>query len=260
MNHPSDPPLSPSNNHRNGGKPFALEVQRTFDPLTGDWRSHAFLKITSGFRRSGLLHALPAEELKTLLTLATFVTPSGYCAPTVEQVAHALQTSEEKARKRLERLAAFQWEGKPLVVPIARGNGAEAYTFGRAGAVAPQTVPAVIPASPPAASPTASLGTPPINEDAFQEEPDQKAAAKPARDTSSPEERSRLAQRLVEVGLEEEAATWLIDLYGAERVQRQLDWLPDRYNVREPARFLKVAIERDFEAPRQHQKPSEKPF
>ena len=126
-------------NHHNGNgtKPIAIEVHRWRDLTNGGWRSCAFVKLTSALRTSGLLLALPAEDLKNLLFLLTFTTASGDCLPTVQQLAHALNISERKARRRMDRLTQFRWQGNPLVTAIRRGNGQDAYTLASEHVAAP---------------------------------------------------------------------------------------------------------------------------
>ncbi len=118
-----------NHNTTNGTKPIAIEVHRWIDLTNGGWRSCAFVKLTSALRTSGLLLALPAEDLKNLLFLLTFTSASGDCLPTVQQLAHAMNISERKVRRRMERLTQFRWQGKPLVTAIRRGNGQDAYTL-----------------------------------------------------------------------------------------------------------------------------------
>ena len=80
---------------------------------------------------SGLWRALTPEDFKTLLLLLTFVTPNGWCRPTLPELADAMQVSHAKARARLERLTGMQWQGQPLAELLARPDGLDAYLPGR---------------------------------------------------------------------------------------------------------------------------------
>ncbi len=87
-----------------------------------------WIALTKTWRTSGLLHDIAAEDLKTLLWVLSFTTAQGDCQPSVPQVAHAMNVSEAKARRRLERLTRFLWQGQPLLTAMRRGNGSDAYT------------------------------------------------------------------------------------------------------------------------------------
>jgi hypothetical protein len=263
----NDNPTHTNHRNDNGGKPIAIEVHRWLDLTNGRWRSCAFVKLTSALRTSGLLLALPAEELKNLLCLLTFTTSHGDCLPSVHQLAHAMQVSEEKARQRMERLAQLRWQGKPLVTAIRRGNGMDAYTVASGSPHADAPVPAHSapdnPSEPddmtarlerPAPSPSHTFSERKVNErPASYTSSERKMNERPAPLHPAPDAPPFLTQeeargRLMQVGVEEEWADYLIANYDLERIQRQLDWLPYR-TVREPARFIVSAIERDYEEP-----------
>lgn len=61
-------------------------------------------------------------------------------------------------------------------------------------------------------------------------------------------ESDELVLALVEVGVSVRKAEYLVANFPAERIKRQLAWLPLR-PARRPASLLIVAIERDYDSP-----------
>src|SRR5579871_2190819 len=112
-------------------KPFVIELERLDLTQAGYFRPGASMKITSVLRTSGLLAAMPPEELKNLLFILTFVHPNGFCHATVQELSRSMRVSEGKVRARMQRLAEFRWQGRPLVTEIQRGNGLDAFTPAR---------------------------------------------------------------------------------------------------------------------------------
>ncbi len=83
--------------------------------------------LTHAWRISGLLRAIPAEAVKHLLLVVSFTDTKGDCRPTLQQLAHATEVSEVKARRRLNQLLQFRWQGQPLVTATRGGDGSEVY-------------------------------------------------------------------------------------------------------------------------------------
>jgi hypothetical protein len=223
-----------------------------------------------------LLSALPAEDLKNLLLLLTFATPSGACVPSVQQLAHAMNISERKVRRRMDRLAQFRFQDKPLIIALKRGNGSDAYALA-AGSIAGVSNPGEHHPNPDPAMPTPSLTrkervietsrrqwTRPraavereIAQDMGWDQPPhapsrpaQPTAATtttPANSTSTPQV-NQVRERLQEVGVEAEWVDYLIANHDLERIERQLHWLPYR-KAQNPARLIVSAIEKDYEQP-----------
>ena len=110
--------------------PFVIE-HRQEDRTGATFRPTARLILTDRVRTSGLWRALTPEDFKTLLLLLTFVTPNGWCRPTLPELADAMQVSHTKARGRLERLTGTTWQGQPLAEVLARPDGLDAYLPGR---------------------------------------------------------------------------------------------------------------------------------
>lgn len=107
--------------------PFMIRVEHLDVQLNGNFRPAAFVAFAAPLRQSGLLNALPPEGAKDLLTLLTFVTPNGGCAPTIHQLAEAMRVSEGKARGRLGRLLEIRWQGEPLLAHLRSESGLEVF-------------------------------------------------------------------------------------------------------------------------------------
>ena len=289
------------------GRPFVVR-RRLSDPATrGLRRPEACVAMTRQLRLSGLLLALPASEIRTLLLMLTFVSVSGRCSPTLTQLAHAMQSSEPKARTRLQRLTRFHWQGKPLVdeIPL-RNSGVTLYAVSDAvlDTGQPQDPPSS-PVSMPdredevAAAPDVleepgkivPTGTVPApggirsiiiarSRDRYarpredverqlaaemgwsypfrsrQEEMEEAGIGTPVPDPESvtaplPENRTAALERrgrLMAVGVTGRQADDILARYGADRIDRQLDWLSMR-KAKSPARFIVAAIEKDYEPP-----------
>ena len=60
--------------------------------------------------------------------MLTFLTPNGWCRPTLSHLAEAMQLSEAKARARMQRLEQAHWRGQPLVRHLPHEEGAGAWT------------------------------------------------------------------------------------------------------------------------------------
>ena len=79
--------------------PLAIILERLDVTPDGRFRPSAFIKLTKVFRTSGLLQALPPEELKSFFVLLSFLTPNGACSPTMQQLAGAMRVSQGKCSK-----------------------------------------------------------------------------------------------------------------------------------------------------------------
>lgn len=202
--------------------------------------------MVRAWRTSGLLKALPADELKTLLVVLSFGDSQGLRLPSAVQLAYALGISEVKAAKRLERLNDYRWQDVPILTHILGntmrmsrpatddGNQPE-----RVGPSASRN--RVIEAS------RQQFTRPRAQVERLVDEQlgwATKTTDQLTRDTSD----SVLAKRLVDVGLTAEQAKTIIARFDARRIERQLDWLPFR-DVRNPVGFLIAAIEDDYAAP-----------
>jgi hypothetical protein len=136
--------------------PLRIRIERRDQTPDGHFRPRACVELTRTLRTSGFLSAIPAEELKSLLFLLSFVTANGDCFVTVPQLAQAMGVSPLKARARMRRLQQWQWQGHPVVACALIGNGLETYRLAsQAFPILEDPAPALL-SSPPLA--TASRG------------------------------------------------------------------------------------------------------
>lgn len=252
--------------------PFIIRIQHLDVKPGGYFRPSALIGFGQGLRTSGFLHSLAPEELKNLLLLLSFITPNGECAPNLLQLSQAMQTSEGKARERMQRLARQMWRERPLVMETRLGNGLEAYapSLGFLPVVEDNSHDIKETAPPLKAAPREEVialsreryGRPRAEverEIAIQygRTPIETVAAPAPMDGP----KTQLKQRLVEAGVEGEQADALLSRYDLVRIERQLEWLPHR-RVRNPAGFLLVAIKDNYEMPPtlRHKKPEAGPL
>lgn len=240
-------------------KPFVVELERLDESLSGYFRPHARLYLTTAIRTSRLWHALPGEETRTLLMLLTFLHPNGWCQPALGQIAAGMEVPEHKARARLERLAQIEWKGQPLVSQLRRDTGLDAW-------IPAPTLLEVREAPPPQTAPEMAVYRTAGREAVIahsrvryarpRAEVERDIAQRmgwepPAVEGEAPEaaeERRQIYAQLQGVGLARDEAQGLLETFGVEAVRRQLDWLPYRH-AKSPARFLMAAVEGDYERP-----------
>lgn len=232
-------------------KPFVIVLHRTDRLPSGYFRPEATVAIRRALRTSGLLLALPPEEVKSLLLMLTFLTPNGWCQPAVQQLAGAMRVSEAKARARMKRLQDFRWQDQALVTEIKRDSGMDSFTLSPA-VVGLQDAPEPAHESAPALAPS-SRGVIIARSRALYARPRAEVERMIAEQMGwkevgdSPE--AQLRRRLMGVaGLLREQIDLLITQYPPERIERQLAWLSHR-RAKSPARFLMAAIEDDYDPP-----------
>lgn len=108
-------------------KPFQITHLRREETVNGAFVPGAMVQITPALRMSGLLLGLPAEELRSLLLILTFVHPNGHIQPSLLELAQALRLSQGATRTRMRQLEKFLWQGKPLLHELRRESGLHAY-------------------------------------------------------------------------------------------------------------------------------------
>ena len=243
--------------------PFIIELRRVDDVEGGHFRPEAVLIVTAFLRTSGLLKALAAEDLASLLTQLTFLTPNGDILPTTPELARALGIADRAVRYRMERLMGRLWQGKPLVLELKRASGLNAYTVSPELIAVRQETPRkhldshqVLPPSSREAVIARSRATyakPRREVEAMIARLNNWDLPGPARegpgDDTSLDETRTLQTRLMLAGVPREQADVLLARYPLARIRAQLDWLPLR-GAKSPARFLVAAIEKDFDPPR----------
>lgn len=238
--------------------PFLVEHRQEDRTPSGYFRPASRLVLTSALRTGGLWAALPPEDFRNLLLMLTFLTPNGWCRPTLLELAEAMRVSQAKARNRMQRLTGTQWRGQPLVAEMPRPDGLAAFVPGRA-LVAHEDVP---PPEPP---------LPPLPQTAGRETVIAHSRARYARtraeveaqigqmmgwgppafsgdDPAVAEGKRQAFSAMTNLGMPKEQALDLLTRFPLEAVERQIAWLPDR-NAKNPARFLAAAIEGDYEMP-----------
>lgn len=183
--------------------------------LLGRWFSAA--------RREGLLTLLPPESWHTLSALLSFTCRDGRRSFTVDQLASTLGVSGEAARQRLDELTEIDWQGQPLAVLEYAGSGE----------IAGATL-----------APVEALARLETGESTAPPSPEPDLHPIPELHTSS-----ALASQLRTVGLDDEQIESLTQRFSEERIERQLDWLPQR-GARNPAALLIRAVEQGWGAPK----------
>ena len=260
-----------------GERPFVLRLHKAEEEPTGRFLPQATVEVTPFLRTSGLLASLPAEEVKSLLMLLTFVTPNGDILPTLPQLAQALRLSPRQAQLRLRQLALTSWQGRALVQDLRRENGLHAWTpsphllttlSAQPGQIAPlQTSFVPVTGRETIVAQTRSLYTRPrqeVEEDIARRNGwnfpllPTSLTADTMNTLDLPPEAQEIRARLLATGLKSLQTDMLLARFDTERIRRQLDWLPARH-ARNPAAFLLAAIEKDYEPPPGYEPSSEPP-
>ena len=238
--------------------PFVIE-HRQEDRTGATFRPTARLILTDRVRTSGLWRSLTPEDFKTLLLLLTFVTPNGWCRPTLPELADAMGVSQPKARGRLERLTGATWQGQPLAELLIRPDGLDAYLPGRRLLLhedAPE--PSGASQAPPirTASRDAVIAHSRARYAKSREEVEREIAERmgwgpPAfagDDPAVAEGKQSAFKAMTALGMPREQALDLLARYEIGEVERQVAWLPVR-GAKNPARYLAAAIEGGYDMP-----------
>ena len=237
--------------------PFVIE-HRQEDRTGAAFRPSARLILTDRLRTSGLWRALTPEDFKTLLLLLTFVTPNGWCRPTLPELADAMAVSHGKAKGRLERLLQTSWRDQPLATILPRPDGLDAYLPGRplvAHENAPEPVsPEAAPARTPGREAVAAYSRARYAKTRAEVEAqigEMMGCGPPAfagDDSAVAEGKRRAFKSMTDVGMPKEQALDLLARFELGAVESQIAWLPSR-NAKNPARFLAAAIEGGYDRP-----------
>jgi hypothetical protein len=264
--------------------PFRLVLRGTDVTSMGQFLPQAAVELTPHLRTSGLLDTLPADDLRLLLLILTFVHPNGFVQPTVQELASTLRLSPARTRKRLCRLEHFRWQDKPLVMELRRESGLHAWTPSpRLLATATEPLPKPVQQEP---LPYRAAGREAIvahSRAAYarpREEVEREIAALngwdwPPRTVAQAYEEliqptagtpndnlippamppmlsslaADLSRELQALGVPRDIADRLVTRFDAETIRCQIRWLPFRH-AHSPARFLVAAIEGDYAPPR----------
>ena len=231
--------------------PFVAEVRRRGVSRGGSSEGRYFIPsasivLTPALRAGGLWHALPGEEIKTLLLILTFLTPDGACRPALAELAPAMRLPEGKARTRLERLAACRWQGAPVIHELRRDSGLHAFVPAPGVLCAveappkPQETPQEL-REPRAAGREAviahsrALYARPRAEVEHEmalrmgwEDPEALQREREREDAALTDEERNLLARLLGLGVERTKALELLGTHAPECIRRQVEWLPLR--------------------------------
>ncbi len=238
-------------------KPFLIELEQADRTPGGYFRPAASVNLLPTLRTSGLLAALPPEEVKSLLFLFTFIHPNGHCTATLQDLSHWMRVSPCKVRSRMGRLTAFHWQGRPIAHLIQRETALDTYS------PAPEIV--AVHHQPPEPEEAQTLPYVPAGREAViahsrakYARPRKEVEAEIARlngwempaETLSPEEQQAadLRIRLQAAGVPKPQAEILVRRFDHEIIEKQLAWLPYR-NAKTPGRYLVAAIQDDYDMP-----------
>ncbi len=241
--------------------PFVVEKYRVGLRTGSTFQPAARVLITSGLRTSGLWSALPADELRDLTLMLTFLTPNGRIQPTLPELSEAMRVSSAQARARMLRLLHRQWQGQPLIKELVRPNGLDAYLpakhlvvsydepeetdkplspvpsvtrAGREALIAHSRAEYAAPREAVEADIAARMGWGPPT---FAHDPPEIAAQK-----------RLLYVRLDEQGMTKHQALDVLSRFDLDIVRKQLDWMPHRA-AKNPGRYLMSAIENNYDPP-----------
>ena len=250
-------PYAPAAPESAQGAPFVIE-HRQEDRTGAAFRPSARLILTDRLRTSGLWRALTPEDFKTLVLLLTFVTPNGWCRPTLPELADAMECSHGKAKGRLERLLLASWRGQPLATLLPRPDGLDAYLPGRPlVAHENEREPA-----PPEAAPVRTPGREAVaaysraryaktRQEVEAQIGEMMGWGPPAfagDDPAVAEGKRRAFKAMTDVAMPKEQALDLLSRFDLGAVESQIAWLPQR-SAKNPARFLAAAIEGGYDRP-----------
>jgi len=241
--------------------PFIVRLHRLEETSAGYFRPAASVEIAPMFRTTGLLRALPAEDLKILILILTFLSPNGDLLPTVQQLADALRVPEGSLRQRLTRLSAFKWHGERVIQVLSRESGMDAVTISSHLITIEHDTPTTFDARPAIqaagreaviehsrsvyARPRAEVERD-IAERMGWELP--VATTEQADRTPEEEATTSLRNRLRLIGVPKEHVDDLLARFDHVRIEQQLQWLPYRH-AKMPAKFIVAAIMGNYEAP-----------
>lgn len=248
-------------------KPFLIYIRHRDQQRDVSWRPDAFVGISRGLRTSGFLAAVPAEELKSLLYLLSFVTANGNVGASALQLAEAFHLSQTKTHRRMERLVQMMWADEPIVHYRRFESGLDAFVpqtglFSveeESNAVAAPSEPAYRAASREAViahsrrmytRPRAEVEEIVLSQLRPLNQPiNQPLNAKEIAPVQFSAEQKPIGEALQSLSMTAEQITSLLSRFDLPRIKRQIMWLPHR-RVKNPAGFLIAAIEHDYEAPR----------
>lgn len=257
--------------------PFLIRVEHLDVDRRGAFRPAASVRFASSLRTSGLLMAMPPEAVKDLLTILTFVSPNGVCAPHIGQLAEAMGVPVAKARNRVERLTSVRFQGQKLVVGNQRTNGLDTcspllwlapvredaspphrsdeaqpilYAAPRQAVIDHSRATYARPRAEVEREVERQLGNYRHSDNSLPKKSDPTQSQKEQTHQSAADlsQTAEIRRLLIEVGLLPEQAEALLERHNLLSIRRQLAWLPHR-GAKNPAGFLMAAVKDNYEAP-----------
>ena len=233
--------------------PFVIEHRQEDRGRGGTFRPSARLVLTDRVRTSGLWRTLTPEDAKTLVFLLTFITPNGWCRPTLPELAEAMGTSQA------------QGQGPPGPAgPGASGRGSRSPSCWRGRTAWTPTCPDAASwttrrsrqPEPPQAAPLRTPGREAVvaysraryaktREEVERQIGEMMGWGPPAfagDDPAVAEVKRKAFKAMTDLGMPKEQALDLLTRFELGEIERQVAWLPSR-NAKNPARFLAAAIE-----------------
>ena len=216
----------------------------------------AQLVLSPNLRISGLLRVLPPDLLQVFVALLTFQGAMGEVRAVVESIAEALGLHPDQVQQRLQLLAAYTFDGAPLIFPSsmdASSSAEQTYSLSkRVGVPVNLTPPTQAKEKPYRAVPREEIvqrsreryATPRAEAEVIVAEQLGNTPPEPI-----PEGREGEAYHaLLAVGVSEQDVRQLLVEFSIEAIETQLEWLPAR-GARNPARFLTAAIRGNYASP-----------
>lgn len=99
-------------------KLVSVESQTEYSLNEGKQETRIFVKVYVDAAKAGLIADMGAENWQTLCIIASFMDKNGECYPTQSQIAKRLGVSRQTANRRVNRLADYRWNGKPLIKSV----------------------------------------------------------------------------------------------------------------------------------------------
>lgn len=208
---------------------------RPADPLAAE--KHLLGRWLTQARRRGLLAAVPPEAWHTLSCVLSFTCRDGERRFTPDQLALALAVPRAEAARRLEDLEKAQWQGQPLAA-VLRNHAGEVTGASVSSADLLMGV-----------NETGVAPGRPSHADMPANPADVSGDAAPALAAPEPSAADALRAELLALALLPDQAERLLTHFPAERVRRQIRWLPRR-GARNPAAFLIKAVAHDWPEPK----------
>ena len=216
----------------------------------------AQLVLSPNLRLSGLLRVLPPDLLQVFIALLTFQGAMGEVRASVESLAEALGLHPDQVQQRLQLLAAYTFDGAPLIFPSSTdASSTTEHTYSlskRVGVPMDITLPAQTSEKPYRPVPREEIiqrsrkryATPRAEAETIVAEQLGSTPPEPI-----PEGREGEAYHaLLAVGVSEQDVRQLLAEFPIESIEAQLEWLPAR-GARNPGRFLTAAIRGDYAPP-----------